>query len=1053
MNTKNNFYQIKILDASAGSGKTYNLSKHYVRLLFTAKDKQINIANILAITFTNKAAIEMKQRILDILKNIALRNIQNPEISEIVNSIKLHTNLNEEEIIVLSDKIISTILSNYHNFQVQTIDSFLHLIASVYALQLGISPLFKTETEYTKFLHYGIDYLLDLSIENPNIKQDFERFLDTYLKLENRRSWFPKDDIIKIMNLLFNNTRIYGKNFYYDKQNQQSEQIKQLSKKLILHIQTFLQKVNRIGINKNFINSIKNFIDNHKDVDIVIIKNIPKTFLKKNIPVNKGFSVSSYEQKLWKEIKALITELCIKQSFELHNCYIKIFNRLEKIIDETLKEQDIILLHELNKKINQLMRSTKYFVPDFYIRMATTIQHCLIDEFQDTSILQWYNLVPIIEEILANGGDFFYVGDKKQSIYRFRGSDYTLFDSVPTKYFPSYEYEKENLVINRRSKKEIVEFVNQIFSKNNLARFVDNIDDENCNKSVIKKELLKIYSTSQQKFLERNIGGYVYGELINTAENKDYNEVIKNKVISIITNIRRRDEKKQIAVLVRTNKEVETVSEWLLEHNFAVESDKTLDIQKNPFVKEIISLLKFLILPEDNLFFASFILGKIFNFVFTSEKKDCDLRSFIFHAKKSNCLLYKKFKEEYPEIWDKYFEKLFSIVKFLPTYDILIKIYNIFNLEQNPFFQNNYPFYYHLLELAKFFEQENCSIKDFIEKFETLPEEKRNIVAKGENEITVMTIHKSKGLEFDIVILPFVNIEIEVGKQKETNIKYVIIEDKNKLRIVRIDKNLVSFSKKLQKVYNEEYKKLLIDELNILYVAITRAKQKVFFFVPDDKNNIAKFIFPWDETNKIIRGQLDTSISNDTEKLKEQQTNMLFLPPIKHKEWFNSLIEPRTEKDELANRERIIEGEIIHKILSFINNLYNKNVEKEINIAVKKTKIFYPWISKNIWNKYKKEIISLLKNKNLQHLFFIEDGTVLCEQEFVSSSGEIYRIDRLIIKENQIIIVDYKLTFHKNIEDYKTQVEKYKTIVSNIYNQKSTIGYILFIDTKNLVKV
>jgi len=913
--------------------------------------------------------------------------------------------------------------------------------------------LFKIEEQYSEYIDYCINQLIDDYHKTKNVKKIFDEFINNYIYLEHKKSWYPKKDIFEITQLLYEETKKYGKKY----QKFISEvSIEELSDELVRNVKKFYKLLPKEIVYKKFVSAIEEFITEYSlEKKIVLPKNLSSYFTYEKIPIIKNSVIDEKIEIMWGKIRTMLKNLVELQCFQSFNCYIDIFEYVEKELDLFVKQEDILFLSELNKKINEVILSDEYFVPTIFMKLAMRIKHCLIDEFQDTSMLQWSNMLPIIEEILANGGSLFYVGDKKQMIYRFSGSEYSLFDNV-IKFFPRYTFEKKYLSTNLRSRKEIVSFNNKVFSKQNLQRFLTIIEEEEKNNVNIKDEVLNIYSNSQQSFKETNNGGYVYGELI---PKENYEDVVKEKVQNIVSellshNLRDKSRNlrdKEIAILVRTKKEAELVSNWLLEAGFSVESDRTLDVLENNFVKEIISLLKFLLSPNDNLSFVSFILGNVF--LESSNLSYEEIYKFIFEEQKQSKdnLLYQKFKLKYPQLYNQFFKPVFETAFFLTTYDFLLKIADVYNFYSLKVFHQNYPFFYKLLELAKKIEQDSCSIYYFIEKINYLTDEEKQVVAKGEKQINVMTIHKSKGLEFEVVILPFVRIDIDVGKHKDYTQKFVVVNEKNGLRTVKLSKEAIKYSKTLSSIYYTEYKNLLIDELNVLYVAFTRAKEQIYFFVPDEKNNLAKFLFEFDHNNLFVQGEQQSynqSFSNNKNKIQ----NMIKLEPLQHKDKLYSMIEQKIEKFEIINRQKIAEGELLHKILSFIENVYNKDVEEEVDLAIQKTQCLLKNSQKINWDIYKTKILNIITNKKLQHLFFIPKGKVYCEQEVVNSAGEIKRVDRIIVLEDKVIVVDYKLKFIEKIDEYKKQIVEYKEIVGQVFGL-STEGYILFLDKKSLIKV
>jgi len=1047
--------QIFILDASAGTGKTYNLALKYISYLFNiSKDIPTDspFKNILAITFTNKAAKEMKERIIEILKRTALLEFKDEKEKR-----NLFLNIgfsvhNEKKLQEKSLELLELLLRNYNYFQVKTIDSFVNNLVSNCALLLDILPNFKIEKEYYGYFDYCVNALIDKSAEDKKIENVFKNFINNYLIVENRKSWFPKLYLLNISKLFYEYTRIYGKEFKDVNIEKFHKEINQLKCKIVENLELLLSNVNH-GVNQNFLNSLKNLLKKIKEQKNFVISDFEnKSILKENIPVNKYYTIPKNISNLWRKIRRQISKLAEFEAFNTYDSYIEIFNYIENDFKKLAKTQNVVFLEELNHTLKRLI--SKEILPEIFLRLSVKIYHYLIDEFQDTSRLQWKNLFPLIYESISSNGTLFIVGDKKQSIYRFRGGESSLFDDITDIYFKEYNYKKEFLKINWRSEKKIVEFNNKIFSKENLSRFCNSYEDL---KQIpnLKKDIEKIYSVSQQQYDPKKLGGYVYGELVEISDKGDLEEIIKPKLLDIIDKIKKnKNDFSQVAILLRSSSEVQMITEWLIRENIPVESEKTLDIRENRLVKEIISLLKFLISPNDNLSFCLFILGDIFTKSTGFSKEE--MHKFIFFTNHAEIKepIYKLFAQKYPSIWEKYFTLLLMFKDHLPLYDLIIKIYSLFNVLEN--FYEYYGFFMLLLELANNQEENGFSMENFIEYFESKTEEVQNFyvkVKKG-SSLKVMTIHKAKGLEFDIVILPLLKMEIEVGKQKFTNSRFLIKEDNDFLNIIKFKKNLGEIGSKIKEIYNEELKKLFIDELNIIYVALTRAKERLYFFVPRKERfkNYAVSLFPW-ENSVICYGK--EIIRQDIRSIdKNFSKNIL---PAKYEDWVEKVIDEESipNRQQIINKEEIQKGNVIHKILSYILNLYNKDVSSEIENAIEKTKPFFPYI--NNWHYFKDIVVNFVLASDIKKYFFLSDAEkIYCEKEIVSLDGSTYRVDRLIVKKEEVWVLDYKISFDvdkKIIDDYIGQVKRYKELLSKIYHNKIVKGFLLSVDNFNIINV
>ena len=318
-----------------------------------------------------------------------------------------------------------------------------------------------------------------------------------------------------------------------------------------------------------------------------------RPFSKEAFPMRKGAALNPDALGLWQEIKDNISVLREDEAFSLFNCYIDIFNSTALFFREFSQEEDIIFLPELNSRMSGLFSSEEALitVPELYYRLAAVFRHFLIDEFQDTSLLQWKNLFPMVEEALSSGGSLFYVGDKKQAIYRFRGGDAYLMERIGAG-LKHFNLKEEFLSRNYRSQKEIVEFNNRVFSRENILNFLGQVtcgDKDGFELEVEDRdEIAGVFKEAKQEYSKEKQGGRVSFELVGAGEGQaDTEDIIKEKTISLIKKLRKRFECQDIAVLARSNNEVERISSWLIAEGLPVESEKTLNIAENHRIKEL----------------------------------------------------------------------------------------------------------------------------------------------------------------------------------------------------------------------------------------------------------------------------------------------------------------------------------------------------------------------------------------------------------------------------------------------------------------------------------
>jgi len=1004
------FPHIHIVDASAGSGKTYKLALRYLTLVLSSQISS-PIKEILAITFTNKAAKEMKTRIILWLKKIALDELEGEEKDFLKKSI----GEDFSQIKKRAYQVLEEIINHYDYFQVNTIDSFMNIIVNASSFYLGLSPYFKIEENYSFYLEKALDGLIRKAEHNKDLKKIFERFLRHYLEIENQASWFPKRNILRLFSTLFTHSNLRGKDFT---QLWKDEGIKESAEEF----KCYLEEISCLKLSKRFLKSI---FSAKEEIPLKALAKLANYF-------NKEIEELSKDEKfpqVWKEFKEKARLFCESFSLSRFNPYIEIFYEFLNIFEELKRQKDILFLEELNKKVKEITRSV--FYPQYvYQYLALKFNHYLIDEFQDTSRLQWENLKPLIEEALSRGGSLFYVGDKKQSIYRFRAADVRLFDEVKKEFKEKVNIVEESLRSNFRSQKEIVEFNNEVFSPSNIKCFLEKIKEKipSWGASLI----LENFKESQQKFLPQNDKGYVFVQLIEGKSAEEMEVVIKEKVEILLEELKKRFPLSDIAILLRDNKQVKKITKWLIEKNIPVESEKTLDIRENYLIKEIISFLKFLNSPIDNLSFASFILGDIFTKL-ADIKKDI-LEDFIFQNINKG-YLYRLFRENFPHLWDNFFEDFFKKVGFLPLYEFLTSILENLKVFKN--FPQSQSFFIKLLQLVYEKEKQGIlTLQEFLEYFEgsAKMEDFFVPVAEKTEAVKVLTIHKAKGLEFKVVIIPFFTI-LPARGGKAYN--YIVMEKGENLHLAYFKKDFTYISSQLKNIYEKEYVFSLIDELNTSYVALTRAIEELYVFIPQrlgNYKNLAKELI-CRERKIEERGRRHIFFQKDSSQIQ-------FVSCSSHKEWCKYLEEEFLSSGNLKNREVLKKGEVFHLLLSFVEKIEKKNLNSIVEEILNKCS--------HLWSLYdreeiRKKLLELLEVPNLEKFFFLpQESKVYNEVELVDEKGEIKRPDRIIELKDEVWVVDYK-TSYQDSELYKQQLEEYKRLVQQIFSKK-TRGFLVYLD-------
>lgn len=1027
------FPQLHIVEASAGSGKTYALAKRYIQLLIeqSLASDEIPLNSILAITFTNKASIEMKERILELLKKIALDKFKDADERRYILS-----NLavcDEALLRARAHRIMDALIKNYNFFQVQTIDSFINAILSGCAFRLNLSANFRIKTDYEDYLAYSLDAFIERASSEKEVLEIFKGFLWQYLHIENRTGWFPKKDILLIMNKLFSETNKYGAGFV---RNEIGTQDVFACKKNILKLMRRLKEILPEGTNGNFARYFGIFLEENKDN--FDMDDVSTTFRNEAFPINKNAALPDEAAKLWQKIRKKLGKLCELESSFIYNYYIDIFNSLLDNLNALSNKEDLLFLEALNKQARSLFDEETAILPELYYRLATRFRHFLIDEFQDTSALQWKNLLIMVEDALASNGSLFYVGDRKQAIYRFRGGEASLIDMAKER-FTTVKPILSSLNKNYRSQKEVVEFNNRLFSQENLRRFLAQRED--ARKGTIElsdedvAEITGVFAGSYQIYKDENNAGYVRLEHISGKTKDEQEDVLKMKLPALVEELRKRFSYKDIAILTRKNDDVELLTSWLLQKDIPVESEKTLNIRANSYIKELVSFLKFLDSPIDNLSFASFILGDMFTEASGLSREDVE--SFIFKCRRKKkearpAYLYREFRREFPKIWDDLLEEFFRNVGFVPLYELVISILGRFDIMRR--FKEYQGFFMRFLELIKEEEEERPSISAFLEFFDEAKDEKLYVKSSDSDSVKILTIHKAKGLEFGVVVVPFFEINIKTSSA-------VSDDSESALRLIHIKRRYGYFSEHLARIYREEYKKAFIDELNNIYVALTRAKYEMYAFIPEKAErgpNLARELLTDDtlEYGKRIEYKLPD---------KTKRIPAIDIPPSNYKDWIGLLKDEFVDASLLRSRDKVKRGEVLHYALSFIGNIYKEDAGPLIKKAIDATRARFPYLRdlKDIED----TINRLFSDKTLKRYFEVPEGEVYQEKDIVSSFGDAKRIDRLIVTKKEVVVLDYKSAHDEKLSGgYHKQVAEYMKVVKDIYKTAQVRGVLVYLD-------
>jgi ATP-dependent helicase/nuclease subunit A len=1053
-----------ILKASAGAGKTRALTNRYVQFLLSEKIQNNKLKNILAITFSNNATRQMKERILKILKNLYEKD------QETIKEFSTLLNIDEDKLSLKAKETIEKILNNYSDFQVKTIDSFMATLFKASSTDFGYTPDFEIIMNNNEVLTYAFELFMRDAKEGSIV---LNNLIETVERISMSKSgnsaymWDASKEILMTFKNLYGKESSTLKIFTFDDSLLQRK--KEIEDKLRNIMKEIIYRVNNSSLQRN--RSCK-ILDKFPEIldkgDFHVLVDCGLDRCPVNIPKGKGQAeISQYEYiyGLWKEFQKIVEEYTELYSNIYYLPYYGIYSDFKEKLQRVKLREGKVFIEDITRLIASFLSN---MVPDIYFRLSERIYHFLIDEFQDTSQLQWHNLYPLIENSLSVKGSLFVVGDTKQAIYTFRNADYRIMKELEsTNLFPGAKKIVSELDINYRSGGRIVEFVEEVFKK----RLPVNEKYRDATKSGLT-------DFKQVPRDEKKNKGYVELKAFNPSDDGNNNREDETKeekiyLLDVINDLKKRGYSySDMAVLSYKNNSIIMLSQWLNENNIEILSYSSLDVRKRKVSDELLHLLRFLDSPLDDFSFSVFLKGNIYlnylKFLQPSASggevrvslqpdtvRQChsatvlqcvfgqsDIDQFLIKYRDSEEPLYKTFREEYPQIWQRDFEELFRLTGYLPLYDLLsmamskFRVFEAMPEEEATFIK--------FLELAIYFEGKGMSsIKDFIEFFSGHGEDEKvwNISMPSEvDAVRLMTVHKAKGLEFPAVIF-------YMYESRPDSKLYYMKEDGETFSVIKINKEMTKNSGTLKNFQDKISLESKIDKLNTLYVALTRAEEELYVFTSLNKKNEAPVELLFSEERTTFGDKL---APEEVARLKarEKETPPQILP-ITHSFMKGEF---PVEEGEIHIEEKQ-RGELIHKVLSWIEYLESEGLSEKIKERIDRLN------QETVWKVSYEEIEAILKalqKTPLKKYFIPLAGRIIRNEiEFTSPAGELFRMDRLVIDRDTVTVIDYK-TGHPAEEEYlrhEEQVRHYKKLLRDVYREKSVKGFLYYIDMDKVVEV
>ncbi len=894
--------ELKIIKASAGSGKTHALTSEYMRLLYT---KERAYKNILAVTFTNKATEEMKRRVVETLFK------------------KSATDLRARECLV-------EILHDYSSFSISTIDRFFQQTMRAFAREIGKNSAYSVELDYKMVTNEAIDNMV-MSLDKQESAELLEWLTTLSLdSIERGDGWDFKKDIKRLSDEIFNESYRLKKHLLIEASTNK-ESLNAFKNLLKSIIESFKVELERIGKNalqiiamhslaledfkggrntsvKHFLRAANREVTQLPDSFLNLVDN-PQNWASKEVIKKDPALFNVIENAFHEGLNSLAAELVehykgymLYNSAEtiIQNIYtLGILIDIEKYILEYTRENNVVLIPETTELLNRIIDGSDS--PFFYEKIGTRIDHFMLDEFQDTSIMQWQNFKPHILNSLACGNDNLIVGDVKQSIYRWRGSDWNLLNSDLYNDLGQEHYVETTLLENWRSCKNIIDFNNLFFPY--LSKVCRELLDEvDPGESSLSPE--RVYAQVEQTIsaMSRDSQGHVLLKFIK--EEKDgpgFREQSLDKVSEILERyIELGYMLKDITFLVRKKEEAREVVEYLIERGYPVISDEALFISSSAGVRRVVTILKYLNSPNDS---VNNVIAKHYGI---------DI----------NCA---------------------DQVAHLPLYELCEELIGLINSDnsnsgRDSESQSESLFMHSFLDLVLDYSRgAKSDISSFIKWWEESGVRKSIPAPDGQNALRVMTIHKSKGLGIPVVIIPFFNIKLDY----EGSLTPILwcetdIEPFNSIPLLPVKYKKGLADTIFFKEYLTERRRVHIDNLNLAYVAFTRAQRELVIIskVPPERGESSVSAILYKQFSGELDEYLEFNIGEWTKGINEddKSDNEYPVPPMLSLPIGDRLKLSLKGEEFFSDKSSRAHGVVMHEIMESV--IVEGDLEISVNSAV-----------------------------------------------------------------------------------------------------------------------
>ncbi len=1069
---------LTIYRASAGSGKTHKLTGEYLMSLF---EHPTAYRRILAVTFTNKATDEMKSRIVEELYRLATG-----ESSDYLALLSDAYGLTERQARERANKTLISILHDYSAFNVNTIDRFFQRTMRAFTREIGLQGGYSIEMDQELVLNEAVDRMLN-GLDRPESKELLGwliRFAED--KIEDGGSWNLRQDILSLGREVFKeNYKAFSDDVAKYIENKQA--LERYKDDLFAIIRSVESEAKRLG--EEAVRLMESF--DLTPSDFKGGKNSPLSAFGKLARGEMKEPTATF-RKLENDLDAYMTKKTpsgirdrIRSAYEagLNACVCKvialfsdlasyrtakeivryyytlgILTDISRQIAAYREEKNVMLIADTTELLNKVIAGSD--APFIYEKTGTRVDHYMIDEFQDTSGMQWENFRPLVNESLSRGESDLIVGDVKQSIYRFRNSDWKLLDEQVQKDFGPEQVREDTLKENWRSCRHIVDFNNAFFTiapallQNDYNERLENSTLDEEERTAFRTRIMSAYDKCFQRvpppFQRR--AGHVRVDFLSGDEEKDWKEEALERLPSTLERLQDNGYAlKDIAILTRTNQEGALVADALLNYKekstsdryrYDIISDDALFVGRSSAVRFLIAVMRYLRHPDD-----------------LATKKQ---------ALYAYQVLVEKFGESAQE---DFFSEDLSAISHHSLYELTENLVRLFS---DYFPETEQVFIQAFLDIvSEYAQKENADLNHFLVWWDESGYRKTISTPDSQNAIRILTVHKSKGLGFKVVIIPFCDWEIDHKPMKP-----VILWARptrppfNRLRLVPIRYGKALEGTIFARDYFQEKLHAYIDNLNTLYVAFTRSKEELLVFAPRPRRlSEAGQVEKIGSIGDLLWAGLGTELPDTRDG-----NPLVSLPAafdlddnrFELGDWWHPVPEKSGGTEELAvGRFRSISpddrlwlrlrgkefffddvrrkhGMLMHEVLSGIRTV------KDIPVAVDEYRLSGV-VDKEEAVALAERLERLLRTPEVISWY---DGSarVLNEVEILFGKGQTKRPDRVMIRpDGAVAVVDYKFG-EKQSERHREQVKAYLGLIREMGYREVT-GYLWYVELGKIASV